>query len=226
MIELSPLLADVGDVIGTLIGVIFVIVAVAGQIFAKVKEGKPAARKPRPARPPQGPAARQPVEDEIRQFLRGAAKDRPAGGQRPQQVAPPRGGRPMPQRINRPARPAVAPVEAEIVAAEPVGLREQLEAKKSRTLGSSLQKKKSRADDKMAGHVREVFEHRLGSLEGTPGAAGLSPGVAELESPQDQITPLPSSAAAGLAAVFSSADTVRQAILIHEVLERPEHRWQ
>ena len=37
---------------------------------------------------------------------------------------------------------------------------------------------------------------------------------------------MPPTAAAGLAALFASAQTVRQAIIIHEILQRPEQRWQ
>ena len=73
----------------------------------------------------------------------------------------------------------------------------------------------------MSGHLHEAFDHQLSSLAGTPGDSAKAVEVAE----PDQITPLPSTAAAGLAAIFANADTVRQAILINEVLQRPEHRW-
>jgi hypothetical protein len=77
----------------------------------------------------------------------------------------------------------------------------------------------------MAGHLQNVFDHPVSSLAATLGDSAKPPAVDEAESPEDQITPLPSAAAAGLAALFANADSVRQAILINEVLQRPEHRW-
>ena len=192
-----------------LVMIVFVVVTVLSQVLGKFREAQKQGQQP--AQPGDAPKRPKPLENEIRQFLRGAL-ERPGG----------RGAKGP----AKPARPAQAAVEAEVVAAEPVGLRERLEARQPRTLDSSLgQDVAAQADSKMASRVQSVFDHKLGTLEGRPGGAASQPAVTEAQSPQDQITPLPSTAAAGLAAMFSNAQNIRQAVLIQEILQRPEHRW-
>jgi len=62
-------------------------------------------------------------------------------------------------------------------------------------------------------HLHSVFDHQLGRLgEGSapkPGEAGI-----------------PATAAAGLAAMLADAQSLRQAIVLSEILSRPEHRWE
>ena len=225
MSALALLAVDVGDVIAFLVGTAFILFAVLGQLVNKFKEiqkGPKGGPDPRPAAPRKA----NPLEDEIGDFLRGAAERRRGG--RPQQAGQPQAARPVRQRpVAKPrtAAPAQEPVEVEVVDSERGGLRERLEAKKPRQVGSNLGRKATSAGDTMTGHLHDVFDHRLGNLQGRPGDAASRVGVAEAGSPDDQITPFPSTAAAGLAAIFANADTVRQAILINAVLERPEHRW-
>ena len=209
---LLPIVADIEDVLGFVVMVVFVIIAVVSQIMGKLREAQQQQRGPG-----QAPKRPKPLEDEIRQFLRGAMEKRGGPRQRPQQ-----GGRPRPAAPG----PADVAVEAEVVAVEPLGLREQLEAQKPRKLGSSLGEEVARADDEMASRLHGVFDHKLGSLEGRSGDAARQPSVAQPQSPKDQITPLPTGAVAGLAAVFANAESIRQAVLIQEVLQRPEHRWE
>jgi hypothetical protein len=218
--------------VGLIIGIVIVIIAVLGQVLTKLKEAQqppPQQRRPQPqVRPPQagagggaGGGKPNPLEDEIRQFLRGAAERRgPAAEKRPQQVSPPRPAQPRPAASRSPT-----PVEAEVVTAEAGGLREQLEAKESRRLVSSLDADMAEADDKMDSHVHEVFDHQLGTLGRTPSASGPAP-AAPPSSPKGTATPLPQTAAAGLAAMFASAENIRTAVLVNEILQRPEHRWQ
>jgi hypothetical protein len=79
--------------------------------------------------------------------------------------------------------------------------------------------------DEIETHLHETFDHELGRIGGLPGDTSREQDIAEAGSPEDVITPWPSTAAAGLAAMLSSGEGVRQAILVHEILDRPEHRW-
>ena len=36
---------------------------------------------------------------------------------------------------------------------------------------------------------------------------------------------MPATSAAGFAALLADADSIRQAIILNEILQRPEHRW-
>jgi len=231
--------ADLGDVIGLLIGVIFVIIAVVGQILSKLREVQQPPRR-QPGRPPQGvpPHGRQPqgrppqagpqpkpnpVEEEIRQFLRGAAERREAAAgrqaQRPRQAGPP------PARPKPAAAPlAQAPVEAEIVKPELSQLREQLQHKKPGRLVSDLGTEVSLADEKMASHLEEVFDHQLGSLGRPAGGVEKPPAEPAGGTRRAGALALPLTSAAGMAAMLADRQNLRTAILVSEILRRPEER--
>jgi hypothetical protein len=81
------------------------------------------------------------------------------------------------------------------------------------------------ADTLLGRHLHDVFDHDLSRLAGAPGESAQAPRVDEAAEPQDRVHELPPTAAAGLAALLSNASTVRQAIVINEILQRPEHRW-
>jgi len=222
----APLVADVGDLLGILVGILFVIIAVVGQLIAKWREMQEAGRRAPGGVVPGPPKREGPLEDEIGDFLREAAARR--AGRRAQPARQP--GPPPPRATRRqppkppPARPSEKPLEAELV--EPVGqLRGRLVTREPRALPSQLGQEAAHADDRMAGHLHSVFDHQVGALVGTPGDSAKFPSLQEAQSLKDQITPMPSTSAAGLAALFANADGVRQAILINEILQRPEHRW-
>ena len=70
-------------------------------------------------------------------------------------------------------------------------------------------------------HRQKMFSHRVGRLEDTSGEAGVKAGS---DAPQSNAA---ATAAAGvpLAAAFFQPKDIRQAIIVSEVLQRPEHRW-
>jgi len=70
-----------------------------------------------------------------------------------------------------------------------------------------------------------VFDHQITALEGVSGESAQVTQPEETLTPEDTITPVPATAAAGLAAMFADPGDLRQAILINEILQRPEHRW-
>lgn len=233
MIPLPPLFADVNPV-GIILVIIFVI-SLISQIVAKLHEkvqeaAKEAERRARAAQ--RAAAARnEQVDNEIGEFLRrtsGRANE-PQGRPQPQQQAP---QPPVPQRrpdaqrpFTPPAKPAFAPpplpstqeaVAAEVVAGAGVNehVRRSLSASKLGQLGPQLQSKVEMTDERMEQHLHQAFEHRLGDLKARP-AERLT-----------QTTPTDASLGAlALVAMLRDPAGARQAILLNEILSRPEHRW-
>lgn len=174
--------------------------------------------KPRP--PVAQPPARERLELEIEAFRRAqaeaAAKGNPAarpaqprqtgapGG--PVRQAPPvaQGQKPTPA---SPARPAPAQPAKRVSAARPAP------AEPARPAAGSV-----------ARHVEEAFSHDLahsaGGIHPTLGAQRTSAaGAATAGDAAERST------AAAIVAMIRSPATVRQAILLREVLDRPVHRW-
>jgi hypothetical protein len=211
-----PLIADIGDIIGILVFIVIGLLSVAGQIMNKAREGQKNAgpRQPRPQPQPRQQQA-QPrqqqgsLANEIDQFVRQAAQRQ--------------GGRPQPA----PRRPAATqpPVEAvPVELLQPMGnesgnVAEHTQARMASgnvgTLGSrTLVSQVAQADENLEERVQEVFDHKLGRLNGTPGETSRKSGAA-----------IPPTAAAGMAAMLTDPASIRQAIVLSEILQRPEHRW-
>lgn len=248
MSPLAPLFADVEDLIKIALAIIFLVVPVVWGILGKLAQqqqqrhggGRPPRRPPQggaPAgRPPGGaragglpgggaPAGRPPgggLEDEIGEFLRRAARHRQG-----QPAPPPRPG----------ARPAVAGpagqqlVEAEVVRRTALGdeiqqhAGEYLDAGAFRRRASELGEEVALADDRIEERLHAKFGHEVSSLAEIPGESTAPPKAKGAIEPEDLVAQLPSTAAAGLAAMLSNAQSIRQAIVISEILTRPEGRW-
>jgi hypothetical protein len=250
MSVLVPILADFGDVVGFIVFVVIMLLGAAGQFMNKAKEAQQKKIGPRQAGPgrPQRLPQQGPLASEIEDFVRKAAERRagggvqpgrqPQAGQRPPAGQPRPAGRP-PQMPPRPAaRPPLAarpvrevPVEVELL--EPVDESQSVSAHVRSHVGrhggdETLGKVASRhissrvesADQEVDSRVHEVFDHKLGSLKDMPDES-----AARAETPADRGVPFPATAAAGVAAMFANPGNIRQAILINEILQRPEHRW-
>jgi hypothetical protein len=71
-----------------------------------------------------------------------------------------------------------------------------------------------------------VFDHNLSQLESVAGETAAPPVAAEpAELAEPTIADIPITSAAGLAALLASTESVRQAIVLNEILHRPEERW-
>ena len=71
------------------------------------------------------------------------------------------------------------------------------------------------ADDAMEAHLHEKFDHRLGRLADTSGA-GATKGATKGATAID---------AAKVAQLLRTPNGLKQAIILSELLNRPEHRW-
>jgi len=224
MIAFAPLWAQGFDVIVILIIVFGIIVPLVMQVVEKLKEAqqKAAGGGQRPGRP-QGPAqAQRPadVEDEIGEFLRRAAERRQ--GEQPAQA----------QAAPRPARPARRlapdePIEAVLVDEPPphVELAQQIErdldTRKFADRAKQLERRAEQAQRKAEQHAHQVFDHSVGHWGGsspTPAEAGVPAAALGAE-----VGP---GLAAGLPALLASPMGLRQAVVLTEILQRPEHRWE
>ncbi len=217
---------------GELIGLAFIIFFVLGpilkQAFGAVAEAeKKGARPRRPVPPnmragqpkPPGPGAGQgdPLGDEIGEFLRKASGQRAAG---------------PPRRPPRP-QPAPQPPEAELVlmdrqesvsehvrshVADPVrtDLDESQFSSRSAQLGAQV----GQSDERLEERLHDKFDHQLGALDvGSGGVNAVETGEAAV------LSEVPPAAAAGLSALLGSRARLRQAIILHEIMQRPENRW-
>lgn len=214
------------------------------------RAGGPQAAGPQaPRRPP-----RDQVEEEIGEFLRRAAERR-AGGppQRPPQPArrppeparapqePPRrlveAARPISQRTDAPAAPPLpsaqpaAQVQVEVVA-EPrlgEGVRKHVQqylstddmVRHAQHLGDDV----GQTDERLQARLHQTFDHELSRIGRLPGELAVETEEAPTVEGTYAEGDLPVTAAAGFAALLANADTLRQAIVINEILQRPEHRW-
>ncbi|MCX7427565.1 MAG: hypothetical protein NTW96_18290 [Planctomycetia bacterium] len=251
MIRGVGLLAAIGDVFGVIVFVVVALITIIGQVLTKQREAKAAQERlarrqaaaagapPQPQPQAQPPKAAE-LEDEIGEFLRRAARGRsgqepnrpgpagqrqPAQGMRPPAAVPPR--RPMPQ--PQPSRLAPRPVVAEVVGESlPPATGQRVREAVTKDLDTSELKRHAAELGSGARAVHEVVEQRLGekfSREvGTLGAESRKKPVAARKA-KTPLTDMPATSAAGFAALLANADSIRQAIVLNEILQRPEHRW-
>jgi len=234
--------AKLEDFIFPLVVILFLIISAVGQVLGKIREAQQAQQRPRggPAPRPGGvrpnvPPAHDPVRGEVEDFLRDAAQRRAVRG--PQQAAPPRPTQPpVPGwRASMPPQPVPAPRPVEVELAELVPeddasvadhVRRRLPAQEFGSLRPEVGTGLSQTAEAIEEHLHEVFDHRLGKLGDTPGESPLAVEAEEAETPEDRITPVPATAAAGLAAMLADPGSLRQAIVLNEILQRPLDRWE
>lgn len=210
--------ADLGDFIFPLVVMLFLAISAVGQVLAKMRGAQQAAAnknrpgKPRPPAQPGRPAGQDPVQSEIDDFLRDAVRN---------------------QAKKRPRRwPAEEPIDVQSVELVPEDdnvadhVRHRAAASKIGTLAPAVDSGLSHAGDAMESRLHGVFDHGLGALERTPGESALSTEPEEAATPDDRITPIPAAGAAGLAAMLAEPGSIRQAVVLSEILSRPESRWQ
>lgn len=215
-----PLWAD-GDWIRLAVPFIMFTVWLLSRIFgaespaAKQQKARQQAR----ANPPQPPAERKRVEDEVGEFLRRAAQQRTGKESRPRPSPPPR----PPQPATRPVgeafgarRSGTSGTQTERPRETPPPVAEPLAP---RTVADRVVQPTEvvQAVEAMQSHVEQVFNRQLGSLAAAPSAVS----AAQSTEPSDTSA----TEAADLAAMLRNPQSIREAIVISEILRRPEERW-
>jgi len=94
-------------------------------------------------------------------------------------------------------------------------------ARRVSTLGDRVE----RSDDRMEVHLQSTFQHELGQLgarTSTPEASALeADGLAGTRAPE--AAPRPSGV--NLVTLLHDTQQLRNALILSEILQRPEHRW-
>jgi hypothetical protein len=238
---------DLGDLISLLVPIVAFVLWLIGQMSGQQKgqPARPAGQRPA-SRPPQ-PADDEDEEDqdgdvradslsgEIEEFLRRAGR-LPTRPPATAEIVPP----PPVVAASAPRRLTQQPLEATV--AYDLAERHEVTSHVRQHLDTSAYDQRAEqlgdhvevADSQMQQHVRNVFEHRIGSLADTTRQATTSAGsAAEAEqqaataTARDPVAASASAAASGLdiAAVLRDPKSVRQAVVLSEILNRPEHRW-
>jgi hypothetical protein len=209
-----PLAAiDVVEVVRILIVVVVFVVIMIGKLMSAMRVPQrppgparpfvPPPQQPRQAQQPQAQAARpKSVKEEIDEFLSRAAQKK-QGPATPTDTT-----RRIPQPMAPPAQ-RVEPLKAEVVRERPMGgaVSEQL---KKFYAEKGFDQRASKPGGEVAAKPGETAAPR------TPRTAGIF---------QDKPAALPA-AGAGLAALLNNIDNLRQAIVLNEILQRPEDRWK
>jgi hypothetical protein len=241
------LLAAGGDVLGWLIPVVFFVIWVINQVLAakgnaqqqqqRQRRGAPQRPQERAMRPPQAggrdaaPEARgqtAQLNEEIEQFLKRAGQRRGEGQQRERASRPPESRPRAPKQPPAPPRPSLreTPVDADVVSGDE-SRRDSVAASVEKHLQTGTFEKRAahladditRADQQMEQHLQEAFNRRVGTLAGTPVASAP---VTDAATAPVEDTP---SAAAAFAQILRTPQGMREAIVLGEILARPEHRW-
>jgi len=253
-IPLAPLFADVGDWAKVIIFIVIAVFWVIKRVMGIDGQGqKPNVRRPeapRPVKPVAAPAERKRIDDEVGEFLRRAAQQRAGqqgagqGQQKEQQGDKRRSAQPIAQAAvpTAPAQPARRPlverpvhartadtrtveveaVEVEVLEDAYVGrsvvdhVQQHLGARTVAQRGPPSEVVEN-AVQNMQAHLQQTFDHEVGHLAQRSSAEGTS--VATLA--PDATLPT----ANQLRTILGSPQGVGQAILLSEILRRPEERW-
>jgi hypothetical protein len=121
----------------------------------------------------------------------------------------------------------VSPVEAEVVDAELADQPDRLSrgvaqhmrgtqeiAEHTRHLGEEV----DLADDKLEAHLHQTFDHKVGDLK----KSAMEPAAT---SPSQEARDAPQPGAASIAHLLVNPQNVRNAIILAEILRRPDENW-
>jgi hypothetical protein len=235
------LLADIGEVIGALVGLIALVLWVIQKIAEANKAVQP--RQARPVAQEEGKVMGQqadPLRNQVEEFLRRAGhRQQPAQGV----GQPRRPGQPVREievllddealktdrrSVGVPLRPlasSTAPASDPRPARRPVSPRQRKTLAERATERATARSKSIAQQATNLGHriiaedqqfdvqLKAKFDHTVGTL------AGSTLSEAEL------VPVAPDTPAAQIAAMLANPDGVRQAIVLNEILNRPPDRW-
>ena len=220
----GPIFAAGGDLIEILFILAVIIFSVLGSL---IKAFKSSLAKPAKKPPALGQGGRHagasPMEVELEKFLRQATG----------QESPPHAS----ARQNMDTDVAEPAMDIEIVeesiADTPVGGLEQhhLDSSKFSEQPSRLGRHITGADEEIASHLHETFDHKLGELnqrESTPASEyqdPREPAHSDANTKHDISTEQLTAAIRGIGGILQNKDDLRRAIILNEVLTRPDHRW-
>ena len=225
MIHFEPLLADGEWFKLAAFGVAFVIYIINHLVSAARKSQQRQAPRP-PVAAEAVPPARQQLNEELNDFLRRAGDKRqaapppsppPAGSQFPAGAQRPP-ARPNPRKQKKSAPPVL---EAQVVE-EPLSKRKMKSSINTRSLEQRAQALAhlNRPEQAREPKAQHRVSYRAGSL-----ASEAKQDVAVVESQASTPRAAAMSGASHLLELLASPQGVRDALVLGEILNRPEHRW-
>lgn len=178
----------------------------------------------------QGGAGQGQLNAEIEEFLKRANERRGAKGadqgkrqssgrQQPARQSPPKAPLPSQKNTAKEQRPATTPRRGFDTVAESV--QQHLGERKFEQRESRLADDVVRAEQQLAQHVDQAFSNRLGTLAAADAAAPQPAEVVAAAVVSDDSN----SMARALAGLLVNQQSLRQAILLKEILDRPVDRW-
>lgn len=218
------ILADAGW-LKLLFVVVFFLIWLFNNLVGDQAKGRKARGGARPGqpRPPQVPAGEQPpaqqqLVGEIEEFLQRAKRKRQEKQERTKRRQAVRVEKPQSPPERKPPRRLVAAesdlpdTPAEAVAAMSASVQQHLDTSDFASRASHLGDEDIAKDDaERAAHLQEVFGHQVGRLADTSKPTATAPPSA---APQGAaVTPL--------AALLANPQSLKQAIVLREILERP-----
>ncbi len=82
-----------------------------------------------------------------------------------------------------------------------------------------------RCDQEIKQHLHQVFDHQIGNIALTPEEAAAVAMARNQPDASEVAAEAPLASAEGLLRLFSSPDSLREAVILNEIFPRPEQRW-
>ncbi|MEN6405532.1 MAG: hypothetical protein ABFC77_03575 [Thermoguttaceae bacterium] len=211
------------QIIQIVVILLVLVVPVIAQLMAKIQKIPPPSQRPNP--PPPRPTE---LTQEVEQFLR-RARQKSAGPT----------SSPSSTIVRKSPTPAAEPARAESFRSspesastpKPVGgqvgqhVEQYLdEPKKFERREASLGEEVTQVDRQIDQHFRQVFDHRISQLAAVPGESA-APSATESSERAVAVVETSSLPAAELLDWLGDPDFLRRAIVLNEILHRPEERW-
>jgi hypothetical protein len=238
---MPQLFAAAGDWLSVLIPLVVSIIWILNQVFSRLGQPQnPPRDVRRPMPPPQ--AGQRPqqarVDEEIEAFLRRAAQQRgqpqrPAAPVQTVQTAPSAAPRPLVQRaealpssMRRTSGDALVQVEMVDEEEEGEGMRgisvsehvqKHLDTRSFEQRASHMTKV-DQADEQLEERLHQAFDHDVGTLAAEAKAKQTA------EAAATAVT-APKITAGSVSTMLKDRNSLRNAILMQEILRRPEERW-
>lgn len=168
------------------------------------------------------------MSDEIDEFIRRAAERRRQQGQGQRRAARPQQGQGKPSQ--RPRVPRSDVVDAEVVSAEVVEdvamqVEKPLDSRGFDQRAAHLGEETAQADDRLEARLHQTFDHQLGRLQQTSSVGPQATARTATDVAASVTTAAANEMLTFLVGALRSPQQVRQAIILSDILQRPEHRW-
>jgi hypothetical protein len=229
-------LAAIEDWLRFAVPLVFIIVYVVNHLLAALRSGPTAPRKdprrkadagPRPPRPPQ-PQPAQPTPEqaklntEIEQFLKRASERKGERLKRESPVTPaPKPPKKAPKQPLRETSVAVEPLPQRSFDAVASSVEQHLGSRGFKQRTEHLADDIVRADQQMEDHLQKAFSRKVGTLgDAKPSGAQPATDAVPAATTTDR-----SEAGLALAGMLANPQTLKQMIVLHEILQRPDDHW-